>query len=36
MAQKRVCLICKNKGCIKLCRFPEQSGERSKLVQLKR
>jgi hypothetical protein len=32
---KRLCLTCKNKGCVHLCRFHEQSGPKPRLVQLK-
>jgi len=32
---KRVCLTCKNKGCVNYCRFPEQAAPPPKTIQLK-
>lgn len=32
---KRVCLTCKNKGCVNYCRFQDQKPAAAKIVQLK-
>jgi hypothetical protein len=32
---KRLCLTCKNKGCVNFCRFQEPKGTAPKIVQLK-
>lgn len=31
---KRLCLTCKNKGCVHLCRFQEQPVPKARLVQV--
>ena len=34
-SMKRLCLTCKNKGCVNFCRFKEQAAPAPKTVQLK-
>ena len=34
-SMKRVCLTCKNKGCVNYCRFQEQGAPEPKIIRLK-